>query len=162
MDGLCGIYAIINAVTHLMQPNESAEEAEALFAKLINALAEQYDFSETFFDGITDRDMCRLLRSIVASQYNITVKRPFYWRRAVFKDMWRALTVFTANGGVAICGDENHWWVVTHASNTRLDLLDSDLLFGGRDYVTRKNLEREGLDGRYLYFMSKSEEVTHG
>ncbi|WP_347917474.1 hypothetical protein [Paracoccus marcusii] len=128
LDGLCGIYAIVNALTELGE-----SRPELLFATACQSLSPSR-WPETLWEGTTLRDLEVMIKSCIEELNldGISVKYPFrstqptsdtaFWTR--FEEL------FSDNGSnkCAIVGLEEpslHWLVVKPSSGNML-FIDSD------------------------------------
>lgn len=136
LDGLCGVYAVINAMRALV-PTMPMVAAEALFEELMNALRKHDDGRRPMTAaGITRRHLIELLaRAIefIERRYGVETKRrrPALPRRSQKSTaaLWRALARSLSPACVAIIGlggYRNHWSLVTAVSPRVMRLCDSD------------------------------------
>jgi hypothetical protein len=138
LDGLCGVYTIINAVHYLCAGCGSAYAAD-LFRVLIKALRRRdaAHAATVVHRGIDGRTLRRLLT--VATQYaslhlgvaleiSKLPKRRTHWSLA---SLWHALDQELAAGRVAILGlggRHHHWTLAVSITARRLVVFDSDKL----------------------------------
>lgn len=134
LDGLCGIYAVINAV-RLLHPALDTDAAYALFHKLARTLDRTLDDPmRCVSDGIGRAELEDLLitaREQLARHHRIGIKVEalVLWRkRPTLDDLWEALRDKLDGPQVAILelsGVKEHWTVGYAASETTLRLFDS-------------------------------------
>lgn len=141
LDGLCGVYAIINALRHLC-PELSAARSQALFRMLVRSIAPRSPARAIakLSDGLTIGAVFRLtkLASAHAEQScgcSISISllaarchrgRPQRWPLA---QLWHELaTVLSSRTAVilGLSGCQRHWSVAISISRRQLRLLDSD------------------------------------
>lgn len=159
LDGLCGVYSIINGLTWALHTHKvwvgkparrtrhlTCRESEELFAALTTALLKRKRRGAPIVDGLHSLDMSYLLRKSalwLEEHYDteLRVVRPFYHRRqfSMRKVVQRLTLHLSVPGGAAIIGIESpwkHWTVAISVKRAHLQLLDSDGL-------ARLSLERQ-------------------
>ena len=132
LDGLCGIYALINAVRLLAKIDE--EEATCLFKSILRHVEKNKKLSSIVTDGILPPDMDGILRCVVSRRYPIEWQRPYvrarrpsvdvYWGRiAEFmkEDTHRTVILWIKKEN----DDWDHWSVVETLTASRMKLFDS-------------------------------------
>jgi hypothetical protein len=135
LDGLCGVYAVVNAARLAAHPHRRlpAAECRGLFAALLAELAEEGRLRGFVAAGLGNRVLARLLRR--AGQWlrkrhglALEVRRPFAKRDQPGPEAClRALAEHLARPGTAaIVGSDEHWTVVRAVTPKRLLLADSD------------------------------------
>jgi hypothetical protein len=147
LDGLCGLYSIINSLTWGLyslqlighRPRQQSSplgqrETEELFLSLITRLTRKHG-TRSVVSGIHSLELARLLRHSAVwlsakRDLQLTFVRPFYRRRRVtMGQVCQALSNHLSGAGTAtIIGLEwpsRHWTVVIGVTPTRLYLLDS-------------------------------------
>jgi hypothetical protein len=147
LDGLCGVYAVVNAIQWVLHTGHAAANAsrnvkrltkcerQALFDKLVTALGEKRPLAKFVTGGISSVELTRLLnigREWVARHRNAVVlfRRPFYRKQGPTRP--RVVTLLTehlaAPGSaviVAVAPPLAHWTVITGVSKKRIRLHDS-------------------------------------
>lgn len=130
LDGLCGMYAIINAYEHC-----GVEQSDAVFKASCNALAHSR-WPGVLWEGTTFGDLQRMIvscRDTVEGASEVKVSYPFskktprtnveYWKRLDeiydLNDAWRCMII-------GVSRPWNHWIVATRKSKKRFKFLDSD------------------------------------
>ena len=140
LDGLCGVYAIINAIRYV-RPDVTQRHAQWLFERLNRALAKQNparaSAGRMVIHGLNRTEMRRLIevaRQQLALEFGITLKvewLPKLGRRWHLAELWRVLAVQMSLGRVAVLGlggRHAHWSVVIAVTPKQLRLFDSDRL----------------------------------
>lgn len=129
LDGMCGVYALINAV-NLVTPRPE-EDFELMMKACVHAIHEQTATPYFFVQGIGMHEMIQLFRMVVRPNFPIVYKRPFarnagvslnqYWKtcRAFLEEEHRAILLALATQ------EEQHWTVVSAMADKHLRLLDS-------------------------------------
>jgi hypothetical protein len=148
LDGLCGLYSIVNATRFALRTAEfrrpylsprprslSEAEAELMFLALIRGLIRSPRLFDAFIKGINSRELSILLR--LADEWlrkrravRLLAKRPLYRCGPIrTKTMLRRISSHLAERGTAVIVGANppwrHWTVVTHVAGSRLRLFDS-------------------------------------
>ena len=132
LDGLCGIYALINTL-RLLCPRLNEDACEAAFCALIRARTRQTASPLAVIShGLSRRELLQLLgpwRRFVRKKLGIklTVKR-LKVSDPTLGGMWRGLCrVLDSKSGVIIGldGIERHWTVAYAATERTLRLVDS-------------------------------------
>lgn len=149
LDGLCGVYSIINGLAWALHTHQSSvekpalrtrrltgRESEELFATLVSALLKRKRRGAIIVDGLHSLDISYLLRESALwlreqHQTELDVVRPFYHRRRISTQsmLQRLRTHLSVPGGAAIIGIESpwkHWTVAIGLNRVRVQLLDSD------------------------------------
>ena len=135
LDGLCGVYAVINAVRALC-PELTADDAAWIFGSLISVLAKAgTDAVEATTYGIERAEVGRLLRwtrAHVLDEYGVglTVRRlPRPLRHQVgLATLWQALARAITPSSVAVlglAGRQSHWTVAIGVTPRQIRLFDS-------------------------------------
>ena len=133
LDGLCGVYAVVNALRHVLQLPD--EQCHKVFEKLIKALEQNSRcLHQPLLRGICFRQLKQLV--MVASQCRLKgqkltfATRPLRLKRQqrTLPHLWTALDEEVGPTCVAIvglAGITNHWCVVSRVTPKTLWLLDS-------------------------------------
>lgn len=136
LDALCGVYAIVNAVSYLC-PDLVDDDARALFARLLRKIGRgRRKALKTLREGLTLPQVRRLLKAArkrVERRFDVRlcVQRIRHKVRDApqLSSLWRELRGRLGGGTVAIIGIgglEAHWSVAIRAGRTWLKLIDSD------------------------------------
>lgn len=130
LDGLCGIYSIVNALSWLYG---KGLRRRRLFRYLLEQYNQHWSVLDCMTDGISQIEMDYLL-SIVTG-YNAKTKAlsttmPFrYQRRLNSQKILQACQQFlddSSDGKCAIIlSDQYHWSVITHITDTQVGYFDS-------------------------------------
>ena len=131
LDGLCGIYSVINA-TRLVVKDIQEEEAIKLFGKCMRHVEKRKSLGKVSTGGVNESDIWSILKKVVLVDYGIAVERPFYKTRDVpvhhyFKELREH---FDQDGkrSVIVCverRDWDHWTVIRSMTMKRITLFDS-------------------------------------
>ncbi len=133
LDGLCGVYAVVNALRHVLQLRD--RQCRKLFEKLIKALEQDSPrVHERLLWGMGIRQLRRLVN--VASGCRLKgqklsfAARPLRLRceQRTLPHLWAALNEEVGPNCVAIVGlsgVDDHWCVVYRVTPRTLQLLDS-------------------------------------
>ena len=161
LDGLCGVYSIVNAVQWALHTGSAAAnfgqvkpltsfERQALFDELVLALGKRRPLAKFVIGGISSLELTRLLhigRDWVFAHRSaeLVSRRPFYGRRKVAKR--QVISLLTKHlampGSAAIVSVEwtlPHWTVATGLSRNRIRLFDS----GYGVFLTLKGISFRG------------------
>lgn len=138
LDGLCGVYAIVNACDLLLGGRLNYDYRSNLFCKLTNLLDDGRPIGDIISEGIDFRKLGKLVdvaSRTLALEYNISVQRVVAWRakEGQLDQFWRELAdhVNPSMGRTAILGLEgkhHHWTAINEVTQNRLKLADSDSL----------------------------------
>ena len=132
LDGLCGLYALINAL-RLLCPRLDEDDCERVFCALIQARAQHAASPLTVIHGgLSRRELLRLIgvwQRFAAREFGITVtvsrlRVPEPSLRGVWRGLCRALDG-TSVAIVGLDGIERHWTVAHAATPRTLRVTDS-------------------------------------
>ncbi len=138
LDGLCGVYSIINALhAKLNWSSADAKEAFTFLCKEINLVDGR--LHEVIVDGMGPRLLGHLLDRLSAdflAKRNVTLARRFAFRTvpvSSLKEYWGRLESHLAQEGpcsviLGLSGRYNHWTVVAGMSSRSIEVFDSDNL----------------------------------
>lgn len=144
LDGLCGVYAFINAL-RLVRPIPE-QHCESVMQACLQLLFTKTGKPWFFIKGIGLNDMTDLFKGIARTNYGIGYHRPFARNsRVPLAEFWQAGQDFLEQGQRAVVVavealHEHHWTVVQTWSVMHLELLDSD--GWGRIHRTRVKIGR--------------------
>jgi len=136
LDGLCGIYAVINALRTLC-PEMPRELCDELFALQLAAVS---DDRSSPLDVVTNGIGKTTLRGLIGlscdemflrSKVTLHCRSLLLKRNAPLDAIWSEVERLVAGGGVVIAGLSgryDHWTVVRKATPRRLTLVDSSML----------------------------------
>ncbi len=133
LDGLCGVYAVVNALRHVLRLRD--ERCQKLFEKLIKALEQDCGhLHRHLLWGMSFRQLRRLVAAVSSCRLE-GQKLTFVARRLRLKReqrnlpyLWAALNEEVGPTCVAIvriAGITNHWCVVARVTPRSFQLLDS-------------------------------------
>lgn len=130
LDGLCGVYAMVNAVDVLCGPI-SKRHAKALFLDILRFLESRGPLAERCTQGIVIHDMAAILNYVVCQQYPIQRSKPFHHRPHVDKQQYLAtLAQFLQQPQTIVFagleGYLNHWTLIEGITDKTLKTYDSD------------------------------------
>ena len=167
LDGLCGVYSIVNAVRALC-PELDQEGAEWLFAHLLQSLCDaDVDLSIAVTGGIGRVELARLVRAAIAYideelEIKLTVKRlPKALRlTSNLGELWQAFEASLSPKCVAIigiAGIHSHWTIAAKVTAKQVRLYDS-----GRITVLRRGLctvgkavNRHGIPPKHVFLIER-------
>jgi hypothetical protein len=154
LDGLCGVYSVINAIRFALQtatvrrPNSARtrhcltdQDLDLLFMTLIEGVIRPNSFARSVVEGLDTRQLWTLLR--LAQKWmdahqarSLAISRPLHRRPRIGpKRLLASIAIYlSAPGTAVIVGTEppwRHWTVATRVTRSRLHLLDS----GGNESV---------------------------
>jgi len=150
LDGLCGIYSVVNALNYLLENNDTPQIAEDLFEVVLRAIPRKM-YPDVLFSGTTLADLRLVGKAAVRyldSRWNLQIKveQPFIRRRFVDQAQFlEELEQYMAErAAVAILGIDwsalaGHWTVLQSIRSDELKLIDSSGL---------KSLKRRGTSVR--------------
>lgn len=136
LDGLCGVYSIINGIGLIETKRMSDEDRRHLFVYLVDLLDDGRGIGTIVQSGISFRNLGKLID--VASRLRRYKTRKVVQRQTAMKqtprnidEFWDVLAnhVDTTQGRAAILGMSGkyeHWTVIKSVSARRLELHDSD------------------------------------
>lgn len=131
LDGLCGVYSILNALKTI-GIRRSIEEWQDTLNQIIEHLQHHKKSSLFLTDGITTPDISRILRDIIVPQYGIHYHKPFHKNSELaLHTFWQSLFAYLSEDKkraaiFAIAGsDYGHWTVASYLSQRRITLQDS-------------------------------------
>ncbi|MDA3971808.1 MAG: hypothetical protein PF442_10705 [Desulfobulbaceae bacterium] len=140
LDGLCGIYAVINALKLIVRISHN--EGSDLLYEAVLTLEKKKPASVYITTGISVVDLSIILRDIICPQYDLIRTKPFHRRAKVSIDeYWDTLTGFLNSDeprSVIIVIETSkwgHWTVVKEITSKQMILNDSD----GRKVVNRRH-----------------------
>lgn len=130
LDGLCGIYSVVNVVRYLCGPLTQAR-AQTLFQDLLAFLEPKPPLSVRMVGGVVLNEIGGMLGQVVTPAYPVKRRKPFQRQSAVSLDQyWTQLQTFLQRDSTvvltAIGGHHDHWTLIREATNHSLLLYDSD------------------------------------
>lgn len=172
LDGLCGIYAIINACDLLLGNTLNYDDRAGLFCKLTTLLDDGRPIGDIIHDGIGFRKLGELIdvaSRTLALDHAVAIRRKVASKSSAgeLEDFWEELrqNVDSAAGRVALLGvggKHNHWTVVEQVSDKSLTLADSDGLkrFNKSDCDVKEDSKTHHLWPTQTYFLWRAEVET--
>jgi hypothetical protein len=150
LDGLCGLYALINAL-RLLCPRLGEDDCEWAFCALIRARARQTASPLAVISGgLSRRELLRLIGSwqrYAAREFGITLTvSRLKASEPTLRGIWRGLSRVLDGKSVAIIGldgVERHWTVAYAATPRTLRVADSSglrMIFRSQCTVARTSL----------------------
>lgn len=153
LDGLCGIYAIINAIRRLC-PEISRDTCDHLFTLQLDALsgdptspinAVANGIGQTALRGLIELSCEEIFRRLRISLHCRSMRLK---RNASLHAIWHEMEQQTATGGVIILGLSgryDHWTVAYRTTPRRLYLVDSSMM----QFLNRKSCSTSRSLGAY-------------
>ncbi len=145
LDGLCGVYSIVNSALNLHSPNLNKESTKELFRVLCSALKHEKKLLDALLDGITVRPLGELIdhaSDFTDKKYRIRILRRIAFGTAScsLDEFWTKISNHIEKHGpgsviLSLGGKHDHWTCVREISASRIDLIDSD----GLKFLARKN-----------------------
>lgn len=135
LDGLCGVYSIINSVSIMLPKPLSYEERVELFCRLVSLLDDGRAIGEIIHEGIGFRKLGELIdvsSRILTQSRGIQIKRSVASNRTQvgLDDFWEKLGGHVEGRQrvalIGLVGKYDHWTVVQSVSGKQLVLADSD------------------------------------
>ena len=133
LDGLCGVYSVLNTLKVLGFRN-SLEGWQAILIKILVQLYHDKQSSQFIIDGITTPDISRILKNIIKPEYERTYSKPFHSKADIsLAELWDTLFshLNKPNRTAILCIEGKaygHWTVVTSITERRLTLFDSEVI----------------------------------
>ncbi|MFH2066486.1 MAG: hypothetical protein ABIK15_14905 [Pseudomonadota bacterium] len=166
LDGLCGIYSIVNALRLVCNLNN--DECFVLFKESLALLEKKKKLSEIIAFGTSIVQLSRVFKEVIDEKYPTKRTKPFHKNKDVpLCEYWNALEEFLVESNraviIGIDGDEwdGHWTCVVTVTEKTLVLFDSynwKRLYR-KNYTTRKITKRRPylISPYYTIFISKKE-----
>lgn len=145
LDGLCGVYAVINAA-RLLCPELTRRKCDVLFEILLDALsAESQDTTNFVTNGIgptTLRGLIELICDEIFGRWKVSLHCSAFppKGRTRLDALWDEIHRRTSEGQVIVIGlsgHEDHWTVAFRTTPRRITLSDSSMMrFLNRAFCT--------------------------
>jgi hypothetical protein len=137
--GLCGAYALVNAVDYLCGPL-SRRTTTQLFKRILAHIETKSSLANHCVDGIALRELAGILKHVVCKQYPIQRSKPFHLQPSVNKRLYLlTLSKFLQQPNtvvlLALNGRYNHWTLVHRITSDSLVMYDS----GAIRFLCRRN-----------------------
>jgi hypothetical protein len=153
LDGLCGVYSLINAL-RLLCPRLDEDACERVFSALIRARARQAASPLAVISGgLSRRELLRLIglwQRFAAKEFGITLTvSRLKASEPTLRGIWRGLCRVLDGKSVAIIGldgVERHWTVAHAATERTLRVADSSglrVIFRSQCTVGRTSLRHQ-------------------
>ena len=139
IDGLCGFYAIINALRLAFQPfgGLSVQHEKLIWRSIVRAADRKWRFATVFLGGTHTYQFLDLARYAAKAAYRLTGKKvllkPLLRRdvEACARSVDTVIAALKAKGHTSILAgldskELSHWTVITGVSRSTLRVLDSD------------------------------------
>jgi hypothetical protein len=135
LDGLCGVYSVVNASLHLSRKRLTADQTKELFRSLCDQLGREGRLEDTIVDGMTVRTLGRLIdtsASFLAAEGCGRIRRKMACKTTYgLKEFWdRIVAHIETNGDGSVIlgmgGMYDHWTCVREIDENRISLIDSD------------------------------------
>ena len=139
IDGLCGFYAIINALRLAFQPigGLAVQHERLIWRSIVRAADRKWRFASLFLGGTHTYQFLDLARYAAKSAYRLTGKKvvlkPLFRRdvEACARSLDAVVASLKAKGHASILAgldskELSHWTVITGVSRSTLRVLDSD------------------------------------
>lgn len=134
LDGLCGVYSVINA-TRLLVKNLSEKECMNLFKKCLTHVEQKKRLSKVITGGISKDDLWSILKHVVMPEYHITCQKPFRGVNDISVGAFfgEIQSFFEEDKERVVivgfdCRNWDHWTVIQSISAKRLTLFDSSMM----------------------------------
>lgn len=128
LDGLCGIYSVINAL-RLVFKSMTELESIRLLREIFKCVEKRKKTSSIIVDGIDDKDISHILKEVIEPRYPILWRKPFKRRLPTVDEFWDEILAFVTEGKhrTVIVGlereDWDHFTVVHYITEKQLIFL---------------------------------------
>ena len=138
LDGLCGVYALVNAV-HLLC-GLTHEQAQALFLACLSTLDQRGSLARHCVAGLSIHDMTLILKRVICNGYPIVRSKPFHRQPHVDEHLFlQAITEFLEHPHTVVLtsigGLHDHWTLFSRITPHTIQLYDS----GGLNYLLTRS-----------------------
>lgn len=136
LDGLCGVYAVVNSVRNMSPKRLNSDLEKELFRQLIGTLGEEGRLEDALCNGMTVQPLGRLIDA--ASSFLQTTQDTLLVRQLAFRrdpkglqQFWEAIIEHLEEHGpgsvlLGLGGKHDHWTCVGTMSENAITLVDSD------------------------------------
>jgi len=170
LDGLCGLYAVINAIRLACAPDRpiTHREAEVLFSSGVKHLRREYNLSTALHRGMPRKQQRKLAKALLRSA-TLDLQRPLQIRPVQSPTgQYHAAIWDEIDLGNPVCalfdGALDHYTVISGVSHKRLTLFDStDLSWVSRAscrYGADPHTARHHIKARSLFAVTRQEGDT--
>lgn len=163
LDGLCGIYSIVNALNWLYG---KGIRRRRLFRYLLEQYHQHWSALECITDGICEMEMDYLLNRVMrysARTKSLNISMPFRYQRGlsrhrILQSCQQFLDAPASQRAIILC-DQHHWSVVTQITNTEVHYFDScDQQAVSRDqFMMKAHARRTQLIPSAIYWLDSGE-----
>lgn len=136
LDGLCGVYAVVNSVRNMNPKKLNGDLEKELFRKLIGTLGEEDRLEDALCNGMTVQPLGRLIdaaSSFLQTAYGTRLGRKLAFRKVPegLQQFWEAIVEHLGEHGpgsvlLGLGGKHDHWTCVGTISENTIMLIDSD------------------------------------
>lgn len=160
LDGLCGIYSIVNIIRLLRGPL-TKETSTALFDALVTVFDSRWGLRTAALEGITSNQLSHLIKTVAVPVFDLHYRKPFHNRPNTPQHVqWDYLNRWVNEGGCAIIGTVEHWTVINKITLNTLYLVDSsDMRQLHRRYVVNEPEYRNKPCPHHTYLFKRMEDV---
>ncbi|MGD9824828.1 hypothetical protein [Desulfobacter sp.] len=160
LDGLCGVYSLVNAEKIINDSNQ--QESEEIFRKIISYLDTTKNLSRIITDGLNINVIGEVLKNI--EELKIDREMPFRGEpKTELNFFWKKMQSFLDTPSrvifLGIGGKHDHWSVVQSITDKRINFFDSDgLMFFNRINCTTQEPYGDRIHQilpTHTYFMSR-------
>jgi hypothetical protein len=159
MDGLCGVYSVVNAAK-LVHEDFRGDKAYELFSKCLKEIEKRKPLSRIFEGGMKARDLKALLREVLAKHYKIKIRRPFKASGIKLRQFLREIQEFIeedSNRAVIVCFGAGwemiHWSVIKSTGRIQVSFCDS----AGWNRISRRRLTTRKATSRKPFLFETKE-----
>lgn len=157
LDGLCGIYSIINSAR--VVNNFNKKYCQTLFEDILRFLVLESCLFKILTNGITMNMIGQIINT--HENLNLMKKRPFHGQHTTnLNEFWCSMQNHLASPNRAIIlglgGVYDHWTVVNEISDKRIMLVDStNLKYLNKSFCTTRDDEnvRHRISPKYTYYL---------
>lgn len=136
LDGLCGVYAVVNSVRNMISKRLNGEEEKELFRQLIAKLGEEGRLEDALCNGMTVQPLGRLIDSaslFLQTKRGNCLNRQLAFRRPPegLQHFWETTFAHLDEHGpgsviLGLGGKYDHWTCISTMSDNTVTLIDSD------------------------------------
>jgi hypothetical protein len=136
LDGLCGIYATVNALKAILANSGVELDCELLFNEICVHLEKRGWLADVVRNGLNSRKLAQnvidIARAYVRKRYQINVKRKSLPRRRMPLNLfWNTISKHVQHSGASsvilgLEGKHDHWTCIRKITANALHLSDSD------------------------------------
>ncbi len=130
LDGLCGVYSLINA-KRLLFPRMSHAQCVDLFWDCLAWLHERKEFPDFLMNGLSINTMIALSKAVIEiSPPTVARMRPFYRKNCSLESFWDDLQKIHSSQKTATVlrlnsGEWKHWSAISNVQKHCFTMLDS-------------------------------------